>query len=207
MYYTIYQITNLVNGKIYIGKHQTKNLDDYYFGSSRFLKDSVKKHGKENFKKTILFTFESADEMNAKEAELVNKDFVSRADTYNICEGGRGGSIKGRKCSPETRLKLKEVRNSLDRKILHCEVGKRVGIASKGQKLSERAKDNISVGSKLRMSNEEERLKISESLKQFYIRNPEHMKTRKTRVRKPLSEETKQKLRDHWNLKRLQEKQ
>ena len=30
MKYTIYQITNNLNGKIYIGKHQTKDLDDGY---------------------------------------------------------------------------------------------------------------------------------------------------------------------------------
>ena len=28
MFYTIYKTTNLVNGKFYIGKHKTKDLDD-----------------------------------------------------------------------------------------------------------------------------------------------------------------------------------
>ena len=27
-YYLVYKTTNLVNGKIYIGKHETDNLDD-----------------------------------------------------------------------------------------------------------------------------------------------------------------------------------
>ena len=30
MYYTIYKISNKINGKIYIGSHKTKNLDDGY---------------------------------------------------------------------------------------------------------------------------------------------------------------------------------
>lgn len=33
MFYTIYQITNLINNKIYIGKHQTEDLNDGYMGS------------------------------------------------------------------------------------------------------------------------------------------------------------------------------
>ena len=46
----------------------------------------------ENFKKEILFECSSEDEMNKKEAELVNEEFVKREDTYNrILGGGVGG--------------------------------------------------------------------------------------------------------------------
>ena len=77
MFYTIYQITNLLDNKIYIGKHQTKNLDDDYMGSGRRIKASIKKHGLENFKKEILFIFDDEETMNAKEAELVSEEFCS----------------------------------------------------------------------------------------------------------------------------------
>lgn len=43
MFYTIYQITNNVNGKIYISMHQTKNLDDGYMGSGIMLRNAYKK--------------------------------------------------------------------------------------------------------------------------------------------------------------------
>ena len=91
IYYTVYQITDLLNGKIYIGKHQTTNIDDSYMGSGKLLTRSQKKHGLENFKKDILFIFNNEEEMNSKEAELVTEDFCLREDTYNICPGGKGG--------------------------------------------------------------------------------------------------------------------
>lgn len=91
MYYTIYKTTNLINGKFYIGKHQTKNLDDGYMGSGINIKSAIAKYGLENFKKDILYIFETEEEMNAKEKELVTGEFCQRENTYNLCEGGKGG--------------------------------------------------------------------------------------------------------------------
>lgn len=36
-YYYIYQITNLVNAKIYVGVHKTKDLNDGYMGSGKVI--------------------------------------------------------------------------------------------------------------------------------------------------------------------------
>lgn len=87
MHYTIYKITNKINGKYYIGKHQTSDLDDGYFGSGKLISRAIKKYGIENFTKEILFIFDNQQEMNAKEKELV----VVSEDTYNLCPGGHGG--------------------------------------------------------------------------------------------------------------------
>lgn len=91
MQHTIYQTTNLLDGKIYIGKHSCKCNPCSYLGSGKILRAAIKKYGTENFEKKILFIFDTETEMNSKEAELVNEDFVQRSDTYNICFGGQGG--------------------------------------------------------------------------------------------------------------------
>ncbi len=92
----MYQITNLVNGKIYIGVHKTEDLNDSYMGSGKYLKLAQRKYGLANFKKEILEQFSSLDEMFLREAELVNPQFINRKDTYNIIEGGRNTSGPGR---------------------------------------------------------------------------------------------------------------
>lgn len=87
MHYTIYKITNIINNKYYIGKHQTKNLNDGYMGSGKLLKRAITKYGIQNFAKEILFVFDNEQDMNAKEKELV----VISEQTYNLCPGGQGG--------------------------------------------------------------------------------------------------------------------
>lgn len=89
--YYLYQITNLINGKIYIGVHKTNNLNDGYMGSGHHLKNAIRCYGIENFRKDILQTFSSEEEMYKAEAEIVNKDFLLREDVYNIALGGNGG--------------------------------------------------------------------------------------------------------------------
>lgn len=91
MFYLIYKITNTVNGKIYIGSHKTKNIDDDYMGSGKYLLRAIEKHGRDKFTKEILFVFDNAADMYAKEAEIVNDDFLAEENTYNLKRGGFGG--------------------------------------------------------------------------------------------------------------------
>ena len=91
MFYTIYKITNNLNGKIYIGKHQTSDINDDYMGSGKILLQAIKKYGLENFKKEILYIFSNELEMNQKERELVTEEFCKSTSTYNLNPGGKGG--------------------------------------------------------------------------------------------------------------------
>ena len=90
--YHIYEIRNSINDKTYRGAHYG-TPDDDYMGSGKAIRAAIKKYGRMNFTKTILCECESEDLMYAKECELVNPEFVSRNDTYNIRLGGQGGPI------------------------------------------------------------------------------------------------------------------
>lgn len=92
MYYTIYKITNILDQKFYIGMHKTANLVDNYFGSGKFLKRAIQKHGIESFCKEILFIFETAEEMYIKERELITEELVKNPMCYNLTLGGWGGN-------------------------------------------------------------------------------------------------------------------
>jgi len=91
MFYIIYETTNLINGKKYIGKHKTSNLDDKYLGSGLYLQNAIRKYGSESFQRNILFVFDNEFEMNIKERELVNRSLIDNNEYYNIALGGQGG--------------------------------------------------------------------------------------------------------------------
>ena len=109
MYYIIYKTTNLINGKYYIGKHQTENLDDGYLGSGVALKKAIKKYGKENFNREIICFCENDEEMDNKEIEIVDSSIVEDPNSYNLGLGGEGGAFfKGKTHSKEVREFLAE---------------------------------------------------------------------------------------------------
>lgn len=88
-YHVIYKTTNLKNGKYYIGKHSTNNLNDTYLGSGSVLKHAIKKYGKKSFSKTILFVF--TDEKAAFDAEnVLVENFLNDPMCYNRVSGGKG---------------------------------------------------------------------------------------------------------------------
>lgn len=94
-YYGLYKITNLTNGKMYIGQHVTENLDDGYMGSGSIIISAIKKHGIENFRKEWIMFCEDKDELNYWESVFVDDTWIMRSDTYNLKVGGCGGSAKG----------------------------------------------------------------------------------------------------------------
>lgn len=106
MKYIVYQTTNLINNKIYIGQHKTKdpetfdqylgcgikvNMPSSYENPCSPLQYAVKKYGVKNFKRTTIAVFDTLEEALELEAKIVNYDFLKRKDTYNAQLGGITG--------------------------------------------------------------------------------------------------------------------
>lgn len=91
MFYYLYEIRNNLNDKIYVGVHKTKDMNDGYMGSGKVIIRAIEKHGIDNFTKVILEAFENEEAMYAREKFVVNNEFLSRENVYNIRRGGFGG--------------------------------------------------------------------------------------------------------------------
>ena len=84
----LYKISNLVNGKYYIGIHSTNNFEDGYMGSGNLIKESIKKYGKENHMREILEYFDTREELAKREQEIVNLDEIAKKECMNLITGG-----------------------------------------------------------------------------------------------------------------------
>lgn len=89
MYHILYETTNNINGKKYIGIHTSDSLDDGYIGSGTGIKRAIEKYGKDNFTRTILNFYDSREELLKAEAAIVTKDVVHSDRYYNMILGGR----------------------------------------------------------------------------------------------------------------------
>jgi group I intron endonuclease len=115
----VYQVTNLLNNKKYIGSSNKEPKENWsYYGSGKNIKLAIEKYGKENFKKEIL-------KETKKDARLVEKKYLKKVDAqnnpeyYNMTNDAIGSSfhseegkksksekLTGRKLSKEIREKI-----------------------------------------------------------------------------------------------------
>lgn len=93
MYGYIYLTTNLINNRMYIGKKQSSEYDETYYGSGKIVRQAIEKYGIENFTNIIIDTAESLDELNEKEKFYIKEYYNIYGDLmYNIASGGNGGN-------------------------------------------------------------------------------------------------------------------
>lgn len=94
MYGYIYKTTNLINGKIYIGKKKG-DFNPNYKGSGTALWNAINKYGWDNFKVEFLCPCFSPEELNEEERILIAHfdSRVKQGKGYNISEGGDWGDI------------------------------------------------------------------------------------------------------------------
>jgi hypothetical protein len=212
--YIVYKTTNLINGKYYIGKHATDNINDSYLGSGKALKRAIKKYGKENFKREILAVFNNESECYLAEEQLVDP---TDTQSYNTAPGGLGGAgkmepwNKGKKMSTEycdnNRRVQKEVAKTRDFSYIQSEEyraklrkpkserhGEKVRQARLGKTIPKETRKKISESLTGRTGNrkgavfsEEHRRKLSEAAKRTKGKRPKMTEEQ----RKKLSESVK----------------
>jgi hypothetical protein len=90
-FHYIYKITNIKNGKYYIGMHSTDSLEDNYMGSGKRIRNSIRKHGIETHTKEILEFLNNREELAKREKEIVNESLLQDSLCMNLKYGGEGG--------------------------------------------------------------------------------------------------------------------
>lgn len=200
----IYKTTNLITNKIYIGQTITNNKN--YLGSGIYFLKSLKKYGRENFKREILESVNDLKLLDEKEIYWIKK--LNSTDPkigYNINDGGQGVN---KKCSKHTK-EWKEMMSKKNSGSNNPFFGKKHSEASK-KKMSKSIKESQlfkdAVSNPERLKKQKERMtgknnpnygkKISEKQKQIL---------RDTHKNKIVSEKTKQKLSDALKGRKLSE--
>ena len=151
MYY-IYRITNLINGKTYIGQHKYKKLNDSYMGSGKHLRAAQAKYGIENFKKEILvFNVSKKEHIDLLEKTFIaaEREKVGVENCYNLADGGGGNTGPH---SEEWKRKISESKKGKSKSEEHK---RKISETCKGRPSSMKGKHR----------SEETKRKLSEALK------------------------------------------
>jgi group I intron endonuclease len=88
----VYIITNIINGKKYIGSSRKSQIDENYYGSGKTIKSALKKYGKKNFQRDILWEGKG----DARDIETYFLEKVDAANNplyYNITNDARGNGL------------------------------------------------------------------------------------------------------------------
>lgn len=180
---TIYQITNTINGKIYIGK-TVKTIEERFQNHIRhsrcesqtqtYLHNAMRKYGTEAFITTELESgFDNEDDLNEAEIRYI----AELKPQYNMTAGGEG--VSGFVMSEESRKKLSEAMKGKPKSEEHR---RKLSDAGKGKKHLEETKRKISETTKGKKLSEETKRRMSVA--------------KKGKKLGPLSEERKRKLRE-----------
>lgn len=149
----IYKITNMVNGKSYVGQSRydavKTRIHAHLNGgarSSRLVKQAVKKYGKDAFTYEILHDGIIPEFLSTLEIEAIAQYNTVAPHGYNLTEGGEGGKRSeetcrriseiqtGRKLTPEH---IQNIANAHRGKKRPPEVVRKIAKANKGQTRSE----------------------------------------------------------------------
>jgi group I intron endonuclease len=118
----IYSVTNLINGKIYVGQttQSPEKRWKYHCYRGYILTDAITKYGKHNFEFKVIDTANSHDELNKKEIYWINVLNSIAPNGYNLRKGGDSGGL----LSEQTK--------------------KKISLAQKNKKISDKHKKRLS---------------------------------------------------------------
>jgi len=88
----VYIITNKINGKKYIGSSRKSQIDENYYGSGKVIKDALKKYGKNNFTRDILWQGEG----DARDIESQWLEYFHASTNplfYNLTNDAKGNNL------------------------------------------------------------------------------------------------------------------
>ena len=110
---------------------------------------AVRKHGRDNFTKRILYAFDNEDDMNTKERELVDIIIVNDPMYYNAVIGGQGGNIVLKPDHPLYEVVCRKISNAQsNRRDAMSKITKRnhelKRVGMYGKKQSEKQKTKVS---------------------------------------------------------------
>jgi group I intron endonuclease len=160
----IYKTKNLINKKLYIGQDAFDNPS--YLGSGKYLKNAVKKYGRENFQKETVAWCYTKEHLNFLEKFYIEFFNTKFPGGYNLTDGGEG--ILGMKHSEKTKKKMSE---SARGKVISSECREKLRTINMGKRHSTETKTKIGKasmgrpGSRGRVLSPEQKKKISEGVR------------------------------------------
>jgi group I intron endonuclease len=197
----IYKITNTVSKKCYIGETTEVNPEDRWKGHKQAISkgrgcpalgDAVKKYGLDKFTFQVLIICFDEDRY-IYEKEYIKKYNSVVPNGYNILEGGAGGGFKGKTHSDETKKRL----SIIHKKLSEDPIVKKEQTERTLKQMDEVKKAGVDWGNKVKSSEkykkaleegrvgggggnpvtDDVKLKISNSLKEYYSLIPGSKKT------------------------------
>ena len=157
----IYKTTCKITKKFYIGMHSTSNLEDGYMGSGIHIWRSIKKYGKEEHIREILEFLPDRKTLADRERDIINENFLKNPFCMNIAKGGSySGGTNGKKFSEESRKKMSQTQQIVQKRPEVIEKRKKKLI---GQKRTEESREKMSQAGKGKKKTLEHRNNIAKA--------------------------------------------
>ena len=173
MYGYVYITENAVNGRKYIGKHESKEYDSSYLGSGKVLAEAIRKYGTESFTNRVLYIASSREELNRAEKtyiEIYRRKYGRRL--YNIASGGDGGNVFYNASEDEKQEFVKKMTEINRERCGSDDFKKKLSKATSKRYESEEERRKQSEKIRKAWSNDALRREQSERLKKYYSEHP-----------------------------------